>query len=54
MKAAASIYVRSRKSIPIVMTVNRLDPLPDRILDVLAELYWLERDNDPAVAALRA
>ena len=28
--------------------------LPDSILDALAALYWEERINDPAIAALRA
>ena len=30
------------------------DPLPDVILDALSELYWDERINHPAIAALRA
>lgn len=34
----------------------KVDPdpaLPDPILDALSELYWEERINHPAVAALR-
>lgn len=40
-----------------IRTLPPVDPteqLPDCILDALAALYWEERANDPAVAALRA
>lgn len=33
--------------------VDVTEQLPDIILDALAALYWDERANDPAVAALR-
>lgn len=35
------------------LPVRPSDRLPELMLDVLAELYWNERDNDPAVEALR-
>ena len=35
-------------------TADSTTPLPDVILDALAELYWDERINHPAIAALRA
>ncbi len=38
----------------VLPRVDPTDPLPDSILDALAELYWDERLNEPAIAALRA
>ncbi len=35
-------------------TTDPTTPLPDVILDALSELYWDERINHPAIAALRA
>jgi hypothetical protein len=38
----------------LVPPVDLTSPLPDNILDALAALYWEERINDAAIAALRA
>jgi len=38
----------------LVPPADLTEPLPDSILDVLAELYWEERINDAAIEALRA
>ena len=37
-----------------MIALDLTDPLPDPILDALSELYWDDRINDPAIAALRA
>ena len=37
-----------------IIVIDLTDPLPDPILDALSELYWDERINHPAVAAIRA
>lgn len=52
---AFSAYVNCPRGFPmkLVPPVDLTDRLPDSILDALAALYWEERINHPAVAALR-
>ena len=44
------------KLLPIktLTPIDLTEELPESILDALAALYWEERNNDPAIAALRA